>query len=93
MTRKRNLMAIVAIPLALAGCENKVNTVRFGEYTLSRETFDLLAKTPTESHSFEEYVEIGNTFDKNKDKSLSIEEIKRYLEDFSAYRSMFSNMQ
>ena len=77
MKNKRNLAMIAAIPIALAGCENRVNTVRFGEYTFSREAFELMAGTQiagSKPYNFEDYVEGCMHYDKNNDKFLSLEE-------------------
>ena len=95
MKNKRNLAVITAIPLALAGCESKVNTVRFGEYTYSREAFELMAETQTASskpYKFEDYVEEGRHYDKNKDKFLTLEEAKVGLEKAYADAAAFGAM-
>ena len=82
MTKRNTLLNMLAIPLALAGCENRVSTVRFGEYTFSKEAFELMAGTQTagsKPYNFEDYTEEGRHYDRNNDKFLSHEEMRAGL--------------
>lgn len=86
--RRKLLSATAASALALTGCLTTEDTVRFGKYTMSGQTYNQIVRDVSEFDrapiDFEEFLHLCGNFDENKNSYISPKEGIRGMEGIMA---------